>query len=149
MRISTPNFQDGSSIPNRFTCDGEGFSPELNFMDVPINTVSLAFIMEDPDAPAGLFTHWIIWNMPADTRVIRENNPPIGVVFGKNSAMNNNYTPPCPPDGKHRYFFRLYALDTTLELETGADREDLLRAMEGHVMEEAELMGTYVRDDRQ
>lgn len=147
MNISSPSFQYEGNIPEKFTCEGENISPELNFESVPSEAKSLALLMDDPDVPKnlkpdGVFDHWTVFNMPATTVQISENSPAPGIT-GKNGAGQNKYTGPCPPDREHRYFFKLYALDTVLSLNEAATKTDVLKAMEGHIIAEAELMGKY------
>ncbi len=143
MQITSPNFQNGGAIPVLYTCTGENMNPELRFSDLPPGTKSLALIMDDPDAPRGTFLHWTIWNIgPTETR-IGENSKPVGAVEGKTSTGKPGYVGPCPPSGTHRYFFRLYALNTLLSLAPGADRESLEVAMQSHTLGQAELMGTF------
>lgn len=147
MRISSPAFAAGQSIPSKYTCDGEDLIPPLEFSDVPPNAKTLALIMDDPDAPMGTWDHWLVWNIPAKTTRIAEGKAPEGVT-GKNSWNKNVWGGPCPPDREHRYFFRLYALDTTLNLSASARKSDLQKAMEGHTVAEGELMGRYDRTSR-
>ena len=150
MIIKSDAFEDGGLIPAEYTCDGENISPSLMFIGVPENAESLALIAEDPDVPKsirpdGMWTHWLIWNMPTDMSVVGEGNIPDGVV-GKNSRGDRKYGGPCPPDKEHRYFFKLFALDTMLDLDSGsASKADLEKAMEGHILAEAQLMGRYDR----
>jgi Raf kinase inhibitor-like YbhB/YbcL family protein len=137
-------------IPEYHTCDGEDVSPPLDWNDSPEGTQSFALIMDDPDAPGGTWVHWVLFNIPSETRSLRENIAPDaqladGSMHGINSWGRPGYGGPCPPSGTHRYFFKLYALDTTLDLDDSADKEQVLAAMEGHVLAEAELMGTYSR----
>ena len=105
----------------------------------------MALIVDDPDAPSGTWDHWILWNIPKEVMQIAEGSTPMGAVVGKNSSGENSYGPPCPPSGAHRYYFRLYALDTPLNLSSNSNSDDLRGAMEGHVLAEAELMGRYQR----
>ena len=138
----TSVFNENEAIPSEYTCDGEDKAPELKIEDVPENTKSLALIMDDPDAPVGTWDHWIVFNIPPDTKVITKGTEPKGTA-GKNSWGKTGYGGPCPPSGTHRYFFKLYALDTTLDIEEGSDKKDLEKAMQDHTIEKAELMGTY------
>ena len=148
MRISSEVFDHNGHIPSKYSCKSDGINPTLNFEGVPDNAKSLTLIMEDPDVPKdvkanGLFSHWLVWNMPPETKEIREGTTAPGVV-GKNDNGKNEYAAPCPPDGEHRYFFKLYALDKMLDLSpSGTSREDLLSAMRGHIMAEAELIGKF------
>ena len=144
MKIESPNFNEGESIPEDFTCDSEDVSPELVFKDVPEGTKSLALIMDDPDAPGGTFVHWAVWNIPPDTKGISKGEK-VSYPQGKNDFGKTEYGGPCPPSGVHRYFFKLYALDTMLNLKKEATKADLEKAMEGHIVAEARLMGTYQR----
>lgn len=139
-------------IPVRYTCDGEDISPPLDWTDPPAGTQSFALIMDDPDAPGGTWDHWILFNIPADARKLDENLPitgknqePGSIFVGNNSWKRADYGGPCPPGGTHRYFFKLYALDTTISLLPGVTKQELLSAMESHILAEAELMGTFSR----
>lgn len=150
MIIKSNAFNQGESIPKKYTCDGNDIKPRLEFSDIPSEAKSLALIMHDPDVPVSVrkdqnWTHWMVWNMPADTTVIEEGGTPPGVI-GKNTGGDNKYMGPCPPDREHRYFFKLYALDTELDVDPHqASREDVERAMEHHILAQAELMGRYDR----
>ena len=146
FELTSTAFAAGEPIPAKYTCDGADISPPLAWSDPPQGTQSLALIMDDPDAPVGTWDHWILFNIPADTRDLPEQaSPPSGSVDGKNSWGRTGYGGPCPPRGTHRYFFKLYALDTPLNLPAGVDKAQLLQAMEGHILAQAELMGTYAR----
>lgn len=144
MKIESPDFKEGKQIPSDFTCDGKNVSPELVFKDVPKDAKSLALIMDDPDAPRGTFTQGVVWNIPSDVKGISEGEK-IVYAQGKTDFGRTGYGGPCPPSGTHRYFFKLYALDTVLDLEEGSSKVDLENAMKGHVIAEAKLMGTYQR----
>jgi len=138
----------GQPIPAVHTCDGEDQSPPMDWNEPPGNTQSFALIMDDPDAPGGTWVHWVLFNIPGDARRLLGNLPPDaqlpdGSIQGVNSFGRNDYGGPCPPSGTHRYFFKLYALDTTLNLNESAGKDEVLTAMEGHVLAQAELMGTY------
>lgn len=144
LMITSPAFVEGEPIPIKFSCDGEDISPALAWTDPPEGTLSFALIMDDPDAPGGTWVHWVLYNIPPETRMLPENVPaePIladGSEHGKNSWGRADYGGPCPPSGTHRYFFKLYALDTTL------DEDPLLGGMEGHILAEAQLMGVFSR----
>lgn len=150
--LTSSAFTHGGTIPARFTCDGENTNPPLAISDVPEGTQSLALIMDDPDVPKqlkpdGVFDHWTIFNIALDVREIKEGET-LGTL-GMNGAGKKAYTGPCPPTQygptEHRYFFRLYALDTMLELQTGATKQEVLAAMEGHTLGTAELVGKYDR----
>jgi Raf kinase inhibitor-like YbhB/YbcL family protein len=148
--LTSSAFEDGDAIPARYTCDGPDVSPSLSWGSVPDGTRSLVLIADDPDAPGRTFVHWVIYNLPPDTRGLPEDVPnqqtlPSGAAQGVNGAGNIGYMGPCPPGGTHRYFFKLYALDTELGLGGGATKEEVLDAMEGHVLSEGQLMGTYRR----
>lgn len=146
MKIESPVFQNNENIPAKFTCDGENINPPLEIKDVSENTKSLALIMDDPDAPgAGGFVHWVVFNIDPSTKEIRENSAPQNAKEGANSAGRVGYTSPCPPSGTHRYFFKLYALDATLALGSSAKREDVEKAIEGHTLDQATLVGLYQR----
>lgn len=145
LKLTSPAFNHGMQIPSRYTCDGEDINPHLVIHGVPEGVKSLALVMEDPDAPGGLWVHWVTWDIPPDTREIREHTVPFGTEEGRNSWGESGYGGPCPPSGTHRYIFRLYALDTKLHLSGDAAKEKLEAAMEGHIMTTAELMGTYFR----
>jgi Raf kinase inhibitor-like YbhB/YbcL family protein len=143
MKISSPVFGHGDSIPPRYSRDGDNFSPPLQFEGVPPEARSLVLIADDPDAPHGTFTHWVVFNVDPHTSVIEENHLPEEVRFGLNDWEEAGYGGPRPPDGEHRYYFKLYALDELLSLPTGIQRRDLERAMETHVVANAELMGRF------
>ncbi|GIW65286.1 MAG: hypothetical protein KatS3mg093_265 [Candidatus Parcubacteria bacterium] len=144
MKISSLDFLNNEFIPSKFTCDGEDLSPELQISEVPQNAKSLVLIMDDPDAPSGIFTHWIVWNILPDTKIIKSGELPVGAIEGLTDFGRIGYGGPCPPIGKaHRYFFKIYALDTILDLKTGASRIELEKAIKGHIIDKAELIGLY------
>lgn len=145
FKLTSPAFNHGSQIPSRYTCDGENINPHLVLHGVPVTAKSLVLLMEDPDAPSGLYTHWVLWNIPPETREIKEHTAPWGCEQGYNSSNQIGYDGPCPPSGSHRYIFRLYALDQKLKLAADADRRTLEEAMAQHVMATTELIGTYSR----
>ncbi|NWG14890.1 MAG: YbhB/YbcL family Raf kinase inhibitor-like protein [Acidobacteria bacterium] len=150
LQLTSTAFRDGAPIPARYTCDGEDLSPPLAWRDPPAGTRSFALIADDPDAPAGTWVHWVITDIPATATGLPEGIPPDrtladGSRQGTNSWRRIGYGGPCPPSGTHRYFFRLYALDAALNLAPGAARGDVERAMKGHILAEAVLMGTYQR----
>ena len=150
FELSSPHFTEGEPIPSAFSCDGQDVSPELAWTGVPPDTVSLVLILDDPDAPVGTWDHWVLFNMPADRVGLSDGIEPLeqledGSIHGANSWGQLGYGGPCPPDGTHRYFFQLFALDTMLDLPVGTSKTDLLQAVEGHVLGEASLMGTYTR----
>jgi Raf kinase inhibitor-like YbhB/YbcL family protein len=142
ISITSPAFQAGGDIPAKFTCNGTNVSPELQISGVPSEAKSLVLIVDDPDAPRGLFTHWIAWSIDPKTTRVAENSAPAGVQ-GTNDFGKRNYGGPCPPSGTHRYFFKTFALDTKLELKASARRAELDAAMRGHVLGQGELMARY------
>jgi Raf kinase inhibitor-like YbhB/YbcL family protein len=146
MTIKSKDFVNEGKIPPVFTCDGKNISPELSWSDVPAKAQSLALIAHDPDAPhEGGWTHWVLFNLPVTTKGLPQamKEYPKGAVRGLNSSQKNQYHGPCPPTGSHRYYFRLYALDTKLDLPEGANKDKVEQAMKGHVLGQAELMGKY------
>jgi len=145
MKILSPVFNHNSVIPSLYTCDGENTNPPFVFEDVPLATQSLVLISDDPDAPAGTWVHWTLWNIPSSTKGILENNVPKGAIEGITSFGTTGYGGPCPPSGEHRYFFKLYALDTILNIGPEIDKESLEEAMKGHVIEQSEIIGLYSR----
>lgn len=151
--LSSTSFQNGSEIPKKFTCEGADVSPELSWKDSPAGTRSFALIADDPDAPAGTWTHWLLYDLSAETHSLDENvakvdELPNGGRQGRNDFRKIGYGGPCPPPGKsHRYFFRLYALDTKLNLSPGASKQEVEKLVQGHTLAKAELMGTYKRKD--
>lgn len=144
MQLTSSAFEAGGRIPGKYTCDGEDKSPPLTISGVPGGTKSLVLVMDDPDAPAGTWDHWVVFNIPPSVTDIPEGQEPAG-VHGKGTSGNLEYHGPCPPDREHRYFFKLYALDTQLDLREGASKQDVEQAMAGHVIEQAEFMGRYER----
>jgi len=144
MKITSSAFQQGGNIPTKFTCDGENMSPPLQITGVPAEAKGLALIADDPDAPGGLFTHWLVWNLPPQTNSVAEGSAPKGAQ-GTNDFGKSGYGGPCPPSGMHRYYFRVFALDRELDLRSGAKRSQLEAAMKGHVIAQGELMGRYER----
>lgn len=150
MELKSQVFQSGAMIPPNYTCDGQDVSPPLSWSDPPVGTISFGLISDDPDAPMGTWVHWVIWNIPASTRVLEENFPktaslPNGIKQGTTDFHRVGYGGPCPPSGIHRYYFKLYALDTTLNLPSSTTKKDLEQAMQGHILGQTELMGTYRR----
>ena len=143
ISITSPSFQAGGDIPAKFTCSGTNVSPELQISSVPNEAKSLVLIVDDPDAPRGLFTHWIVWNVDSKTTRVAENSSPTAGVQGINDFGKRNYGGPCPPSGTHRYFFKIFALDTKLELKPGARRAELDAAMRGHILAQGELMARH------
>ena len=149
LQISGTAFSAGEAIPKKFTCDGPDVSPQLKWNDSPANTQSIALIMDDPDAPAGTWVHWVIYDLSANTRelpegVAKQEQLPSGARQGRNDFGKIGYGGPCPPPGKpHRYFFKLYGLDVKLNLKAGATKADVERAMKGHILAQTELIGKY------
>lgn len=151
FRMESPAFGEGDEIPQRFTCEGKDISPGLRWRQAPQGTRSFVLIAEDPDAPGGTWIHWVVYDLPARTEALSENVPkaervPGGGVQGRNSFGRIGYGGPCPPPGKaHRYYFKLYALDTLLHLRAGAEKAKVLAAAQGHVLGEAQIMGRFKR----
>lgn len=155
IHLTSAAFRDGAAIPSRFTCDGENRSPSLSWTGIPEEARTLVLIVEDPDAPMGLFTHWLVYNLPATSPGLEEGVPPGDSLAtepdahqGENGFGNRGYGGPCPPSGQHRYIFRLYALDDRLDLKPGASRNDLIAAFGSHVLARGKLTGTYSRQAR-
>lgn len=150
MELTSPVFKNEELIPEKYTCDGADVSPPLKWTGLPEKAASLALICDDPDAPVGTWVHWVYYDIPTDIDILPEDigpseRPEKGGTQGRSSFGAIGYGGPCPPGGTHRYFFKLYALDTVLGLKPGASKQDLLKAMEGHVLEKTELMGRYGR----
>jgi Raf kinase inhibitor-like YbhB/YbcL family protein len=150
IKVTSPAFEDGGLIPARYTCDGEDISPPLQWEDVPEGTVSIALISDDPDAPMGTWVHWVLFNLPADTRALAENVPPDkilanGAKQGTTDFGRIGYGGPCPPSGTHRYFFKIYALDVEIDSPAGITKSQLLSAMEGHILGKGRLICKYKR----
>ncbi len=141
LTLKSPAFEANQKIPKKYTCEGEGVSPPLTIGGVPSEAKTLALTCEDPDAVSGTFDHWVSWNIPASTTQIMENKP-LGTE-GLNSAREIGYHAPCPPSGSHRYIFKIYALDTQLDLSLNSKRKDLEKAIEGHVLAKGQLIGLY------
>lgn len=143
ISVTTPAFQAGGDVAAKFTCNGANVNPELRINGVPSEAKSIVLIVDDPDAPRGLFTHWIVWNIDPKATDIGENSAPAGGIQGTNDFGKRNYGGPCPPSGTHRYFFKIYALDTKLDLKPSARRAELDAAMRGHTLAQGELMARY------
>jgi Raf kinase inhibitor-like YbhB/YbcL family protein len=143
MKVSSPAFQEGGLIPEKFSKYGRNISPELQIEGAPAEAKSLVLVVDDPDAPVGLFTHWLVWNIDPKTTEIAEASAPSGVVQGKNDFGEMGYGGPQPPSGTHRYFFKIFALDKTLDLKPGAKRQEVDAAMKGHIVAQGQLMGKY------
>lgn len=144
MELSSPAFEHEGTIPFEYTCDGADISPALTFTDIPGNTESLVLIMDDPDAPAGTWVHWLVWNIPPSSKGFSKGEI-ISYPQGTNDFGILEYGGPCPPSGTHRYFFKLYALDMMLDLDEGASKQELETAISGHIIQEVQLMGLYSR----
>ncbi|KKS37788.1 MAG: PEBP family protein [Parcubacteria group bacterium GW2011_GWD2_42_14] len=142
--LRSPAFGNGQPIPSKYTCDGEDMSPPIAIEQIPKGTASLVLIVEDSDAPNGTWDHWVVFNIPPSTTRIAEGEPPAGVQ-GRSSWNKTTYNGPCPPDGEHRYVFKVYALDTLLQLSEQATKADVLEMMKGHILTTGELTGTYTR----
>ncbi len=150
LTLQSSAFTDGGDIPVQFTCDGTNVSPPLSWKGSPQATKSFALICDDPDAPVGTWVHWVVYDIPAEVTQLPEHFPAQeetnqSIRQGLNDFRNIGYGGPCPPGGKHRYFFKLYALDFKPDLEPGISCEELTLAMDGHILEEAQLMGRYSR----
>jgi Raf kinase inhibitor-like YbhB/YbcL family protein len=151
LNLTSTAFENGQPIPKRYTGDAEDISPSLTWSDPPKETKSCVLICDDPDAPGGTWVHWVLFNLPADLRDLAEAVPASATLsnaakHGTNDFGNLGYGGPAPPPGKpHRYFFKLYALDRTLDLAAGATKDQVLAACKGHILAEAQLMGTYQR----
>lgn len=140
INVRSIAFAHGGHIPARFTCEGDNISPALEIGDLPENAKSVALIMEDPDAPRGTFTHWLLWNIRPGEAISENNN---AGTSGTNSFGKRGYGGPCPPSGVHRYFFKVYALDVELQIDPGSGKQALNEAMQGHIIAEGALMGLY------
>jgi len=150
MNITSTAFEHEGNIPAKYTCDGTNTNPPLSFENIPMGTQSLALIMDDPDVPPSvredrMWDHWIIWNIDQGMMEIKEGTEPEG-VHGTTTSNTLSYVGPCPPDREHRYFFKLYAIDTLLSIPEGSSKAEVEGAMEGHILEEAILMGRYERN---
>ena len=150
MEIKSSSFKHEDMIPAKYTCDGQNISPPLSWSSAPEKTKSFALICDDPDAPVGLWVHWVIFDIPANVNSLPEKASQQEEITGlgkngKNTSGHYGYDGPCPPGGTHRYYFKLYALDTMLNLKAGLTKEELLGAIKGHILAEAQLMGKYKR----
>ena len=151
LKLSSPSFSNGGDIAKKFTCDGADVSPQLSWTEPPGGTKALALLSDDPDAPVGNWSHWVLWNLPAESRGLAEGlskvaRLPDGSQQGTNDFRRTGYNGPCPPPGKpHRYYFKLFALDRELDLKPGAGKRELEAAMKGHILEQTEWMGRYGR----
>jgi Raf kinase inhibitor-like YbhB/YbcL family protein len=144
LKITSEAFENNEYIPSIYTCEGKNINPPLRIQNIPAYAESLAVIVDDPDAPAGVFTHWMMWNIPP-TSILEENSIPEGVE-GLNSYSKSEYMGPCPPSGTHRYFFKVYALDKMLDIEKNSTKANLERVMEGHTLAYGELIGLYQKN---
>jgi Raf kinase inhibitor-like YbhB/YbcL family protein len=140
LQVTSPSFTNNGNIPEKFSCQGDNINPALTIKDIPAGTVSLAVIVEDPDAPQGTVTHWIAWNIDPSGNIPEKST--LGIP-GQNTKGNNGYMGPCPPSGTHHYHFKVYALDAKLNLEEGGSKENLLKAMQPHILATGELVGLY------
>lgn len=145
LTIASPAFKHKEAVPVKYTCDGEDVNPPLVIDNVPAGAKSLALIVDDPDAPRGTWVHWVVWGMDPKTREIEEKAVPAGAKQGTNDFRKRNYGGPCPPSGTHRYFFKLYALDIAPELGPDTTKAALEKAMTGHILAQAEIIGLYKR----
>jgi hypothetical protein len=150
ISVRSSVFQESGMIPAKYTCDGDDLSPPLDWTGIPPGTKSLALISDDPDAPVGTWVHWVMWNIPSDVNGLAEDVPPNpqlpdGSRQGISDFRRPGYGGPCPPSGVHRYYFKVYALDTMLDLPSSTRKADLLKAMKGHILAEGQLMGKYSR----
>ncbi len=150
IKIQSTAFEEGGMIPPKYTCDGENISPPLSWNSVPEDTKCIALISDDPDAPMGTWVHWVVFNLSPDIKGLPEGVPhgeilESGAKQGKTDFGKTGYGGPCPPSGTHRYYFKIYALDTEINLEAGITKAQLLKAMEGHILAQGQLMGKYKR----
>jgi len=150
IRVESSVFTEGGLIPRKYACDGADISPPLSWSGIPEGSKSLAIIADDPDAPAGTWVHWVVYNLPTDLIGLPENIPKqktltSGGAQGTTDFRKVGYGGPCPPSGTHRYFFKVYALDALLDLDAGATKKELLKAMEGHIIAQGEVVGKYKR----
>lgn len=145
MKLTSSAFDHNQIIPSKYTCDGENVSPPLEISEVSKRAKSLVLIVDDPDAPAGDWVHWTVWNIPLDTKEILEGNIPEGASEGVTDFGKPGYGGPCPPSGTHRYFFKLYAIGADLYLDSLATKKDIEKAMEEYIIDKAELIGLYKR----
>lgn len=150
FKLTSNAFKEGEAIPRQYTCDGVNVSPSLEWSGVPKNAKTIAIIADDPDAPSGTWVHWVLYNLPADVIGLVENLPArenlrAGGFQGKSDFGKIGYGGPCPPSGSHRYFFKIYAVDSELPLKAGATKAEVEKALEGHIVGQTQLMGTYAR----
>ena len=145
LKITSPAFQNNDNIPSKYTCDGSDINPSLMIENCPAGAKSFALICDDPDAPMGTWVHWVLWNIPPSVKEIKENSVPQGGVEGMNDFRKHSYGGPCPPSGTHRYFFKVYALDTLLIISPNSTKADLEKAIKGHILAQGQLIGLYKR----
>jgi Raf kinase inhibitor-like YbhB/YbcL family protein len=150
IKLTSPAFEEGGMIPEKFTCEGEDISPRLNWENIPNGTQTIALICDDPDAPMGTWVHWVIFNIPSTEKFLPENVATIerldnGALQGRNDFRKVGYGGPCPPGGTHRYYFKIYALSSILQLKPGVSKKELLQAMSNLILAEGQLMGKYKR----
>jgi Raf kinase inhibitor-like YbhB/YbcL family protein len=145
LKVTSPAFQNNGAIPRQYTCDGKDINPPLMIENCPQETKSLALIVDDPDAPMGTWVHWVLWNIPPSVQEIKENAVPTGAVEGINDFGKHHYGGPCPPSGTHRYFFKVFALDTTFGINPNSTKADLEKAMKGHILAQGQIIGLYKR----
>lgn len=143
IEVTSPVFEHEGTIPEKYTCEGEDINPPLRIHNLPEGTRSLALVVDDPDAPLGTWDHWLVWNISPDVAEIPENSVPQQAVLGTNGFKKKSYGGPCPPFGTHRYYFKVYALDTRLDLPEGSRKKQLEKAMQGHILDQGVLMGRY------
>ncbi len=143
LKLSSPFFANNARIPDKFTCKGVNVNPLLEIEGVPENTKSFALIVDDPDAPMKTWVHWVLWNISPSTKKIEENSVPKEAMQGVTDFGENRYGGPCPPSGTHRYFFKLYALNSTLNISKNSKKEDLEKAMQSHILAQTQLIGLY------
>jgi Raf kinase inhibitor-like YbhB/YbcL family protein len=143
MEIKSRAFNNNGNIPKRYTCDGENINPPLEILNIPDDTKTLAIVVDDPDAPYKTWVHWLLWDIPVEEHSIEEGQPPQSAVYGTNDFDKLEYGGPCPPSGTHRYFFKVYALDSHLEVPEGASKDELMNVIEQHKIESAQLIGLY------
>ena len=146
MQLTSPAFTNNSNLPAKYTCDGQGINPPLMIAEVPANALSLALVSDDPDAPMGTYVHWVVWNINPKITEVKEGIVPSGANLGKTSSGTTGYVSPCPPSGTHRYYFKVYALDIKLELTPNAGKDNLERAIQGHILDSAEIIGLYQKN---
>lgn len=145
MKIKSPDFHNRGEIPAEFTCDGDNISPTLEIDDVPIEAKSLVLVVDDPDAPNGDWSHWLVWNIDPYITLIPENTTPHGAIEGTTDFGSTGYNGPCPPSGVHRYYFKLFALDDIIDLDSDSDKEVLMDEIEDKVIDQATIIGLYRR----